>query len=313
MTPQEFGELIRTHREARGLSVEELALRFKLSVHTVRSIEQGTLDNMPHAVYAKGFVRAYAQAVGVSPDDLAEGLAMLFPSDDEDSSRAMPGPIGASVARSSRQTGKLMGVFVSLLLVGLLCGAGWALYTNFDSLKGVVMGSLSAISSPTESSSSASTQEPLNSSAAPAADMASAPHVAPPTPPASTISASSRVPHAALSQEAPSAASGGPEAATALPDPAADAVSPDSPADAATSSAGKQVTLVASDKCWAEVSADGARAREFTMNRGDRSVLQYKNKLELTLGNTGGVTILHNGAPYPHEGKRNEKRKFTFQ
>lgn len=308
MTPQEFGELIRTHREARGLSVEELALRFKLSVHTVRSIEQSTLDNMPHAVYAKGFVRAYAQAVGVPPDDLAEGLAMLFPNDDEDS-RTMPSPIGASVARSPRQSGKLMGIFVSLLLIGLLCGAGWAVYTNFDSLKGLVMGSLSAISSPVESSASVSAPDPPNPPAVPMGDMASAPHVAPPTPPASTISASSRASNTALPPESPS----GPDAATAASEPAGDAASPDSQADAATSSTGKQVTLIALDKCWAEVAADGARAREFMMNRGDRSVLQYKNKLELTLGNAGGVTLLHNGTPYPHEGKRNEKRKFTFQ
>lgn len=312
MTPQEFGELIRTHREARGLSVEELALRFKLSVHTVRSIEQGTLDNMPHAVYAKGFVRAYAQAVGVSPDDLAEGLAMLFPNDEEDS-RTMPGPIGASVTRSPRQSGKLMGIFVSFLLIGLLCGAGWAIYTNFDSLKNFVMGSLSAMSSPVESPASVSVSETPSSPATPAADMAAASHVTPPTPPASTISASSRTSNTALPQEAASAGSGGPEAAVASSEPAGDAASPDSQTDAATPSAGKQVTLVASDKCWAEVSVDGARAREFTMNRGDRSVLQYKNKLELTLGNAGGVTLLHNGAPYPHDGKRNEKRKFIFQ
>lgn len=311
MTPQEFGELIRSHREARGLSIEELALRFKLSVHTVRSIEQGTLDNMPHAVYAKGFVRAYAQAVGVPPDDLAEGLAMLFPNDDEDS-RAMPAPIGASVARGPRHGGKLMGIFVSLLLVGLLCGAGWTVYTNFNSLKELVMGSLSAISSPAESPASVSAPEQLNLPAPSAADMASAPHVAPPMPPASTISASSRASDTPLPQEALSADSGGPEATASPPEPGGGAPSPgSSQADAATS--GKQITIVASDKCWAEVSADGARAREFTMNRGDRSVLQYKSKLELTLGNAGGVTLLHNDKPYPHEGKRNEKRKFTFQ
>jgi cytoskeletal protein RodZ len=41
MTSQEFGELIRTQRERKGLTLEELATRFKLSLSTLRfSIER---------------------------------------------------------------------------------------------------------------------------------------------------------------------------------------------------------------------------------------------------------------------------------
>lgn len=315
MTPEEFGELIRSHREAKGLSVADLAARFKLSSNTIRSIEDGSLDNMPHMVYAKGFVRACAQAVDVSPEDLAEGLAVLFPEDQDDDSPVVPGPLGASVIRSHGLGGKAAGFIFALVFLALIGGAAWFFFASFDTVRDFAEEKVSIFSS--------SVNGPDSGEASAAQ---SAPEAAAPEQPVVASSASSTVrPASNVSADAaPAPVDSGTEGQqAAAPDaPAADAAAgpadstagsmPDAVADAPIVS-GNHVGIRASEDCWVEAAVDNSRARQFTVQAGTYSVLPYKSKLVLVLGNAGGVTLTHNGKAYPLNGRRNERRTFTFQ
>jgi len=303
MTPEEFGELIRSHREAKGLSVADLAARFKLSANTIRSIEDGTLDNMPHMVYAKGFVRSCAQAVDISPEDLAEGLAVLFPEDQDDDAPAVPGPIGASASRSHRQGGNFAGILFALILLALLGGAGWLLYANFDTVKEFAGEAASMFSSSDDGAGAE------NSPAARPAPEEAAPE--------QLAGSSSAQPSPDVFTPDSSGTEGQQVAAPDIPAPdvpivATPDAAPSAVADAAIVS-GKQVGIQATEDCWVEAAVDGSRARRFTVQAGTSSILPYKNKLVLVLGNTGGVTLSHNGKAYPLKGKRNERRTLTFQ
>lgn len=310
MTPEEFGELIRSHREAKGLSVADLAARFKLSANTIRSIEDGSLDNMPHMVYAKGFVRACAQAVDVSPEDLAEGIAVLFPEDQEDDPPAVPGPIGTSASRSYRQGGKATGILFALVILALLGGAGWLLYANFDTVRGFAEDTVSMFSSSDDGS---------DSEEAPVAQ--SAPEESIPEPPVVSPSASS-----VMQPSSDGSANAAPDGSVAEGQQAAAPDVPAADADVQTGAAagsdavagvpivsGKHVGILATEDCWVEAAVDGSRARRFTVLAGTSSVLPYKDKLVLVLGNTGGVSLTHNGRAYSLNGRRNERRTVTFQ
>ncbi|MEZ5447138.1 MAG: DUF4115 domain-containing protein [Gammaproteobacteria bacterium] len=67
---QQLGQRLRQAREARGLNVQDIAARLHLSASVVATIESGAFEQLPAATYARGYMRAYANLVGVNPDTL---------------------------------------------------------------------------------------------------------------------------------------------------------------------------------------------------------------------------------------------------
>lgn len=59
------GQQLRDERERLGITVREVAERLNLSMTTVRAIEADDYARLPGAVYARGYVRAYARLLQV--------------------------------------------------------------------------------------------------------------------------------------------------------------------------------------------------------------------------------------------------------
>jgi cytoskeletal protein RodZ len=62
-----FGVYLKTQREARGISLKMIAERTYIQPEILLYIETERLDQLPEPVYIKGFVRAYAEAIGIDP------------------------------------------------------------------------------------------------------------------------------------------------------------------------------------------------------------------------------------------------------
>ena len=81
-----FGRHLLQERELRGLAREEVARRTKLPPALVEALESGDAGRMPPRAYLLGYLRSYAAAVGLDPDDVvlrwqeAEGVAAPPPS-----------------------------------------------------------------------------------------------------------------------------------------------------------------------------------------------------------------------------------------
>ena len=60
MDLNEIGTALREGRERKGLSVEEVEEKTKISPSVIVALEEGNKARFPHPVYAKGFVRSYA-------------------------------------------------------------------------------------------------------------------------------------------------------------------------------------------------------------------------------------------------------------
>lgn len=69
--PKGVGEQLRTAREGMGLSIEQIAAQTRVSRRQLEKIEQGKFDEIPGRIYAIGFARNYAKAVGLNSDDVA--------------------------------------------------------------------------------------------------------------------------------------------------------------------------------------------------------------------------------------------------
>jgi cytoskeleton protein RodZ len=68
MEPQEepgIGAILKAEREKSGLSHDQVAQITKLRRHYVEALENEEWDNLPAPVFVKGFIRSYAQALGL--------------------------------------------------------------------------------------------------------------------------------------------------------------------------------------------------------------------------------------------------------
>lgn len=65
-----FGTWLRRQREAREISLRQIAERTKISMRYLQAMEDDRFEVLPAPVFAKGFLREYARYVGLSPDDV---------------------------------------------------------------------------------------------------------------------------------------------------------------------------------------------------------------------------------------------------
>lgn len=62
------GEILKNARLKKGLKRVEIARKTKISLKYLRALENNEYDKLPEAAFAKGFIRNYANAVGLDPD-----------------------------------------------------------------------------------------------------------------------------------------------------------------------------------------------------------------------------------------------------
>jgi len=70
LSPQQIGAALRGAREAKGMNVEDVAARLRLASRIVRTLEDGSFDHLPAAIYVRGYLRAYAKLVDVDSTPL---------------------------------------------------------------------------------------------------------------------------------------------------------------------------------------------------------------------------------------------------
>jgi transcriptional regulator with XRE-family HTH domain len=74
-----FGAALRRERERRGLSLAAIAEQTKVSAGLLDGLERGDLSRWPAGIFRRGFVKSYAEAVGLDPADVLAEFARLDP------------------------------------------------------------------------------------------------------------------------------------------------------------------------------------------------------------------------------------------
>jgi transcriptional regulator with XRE-family HTH domain len=70
---------LRRARQARGLTLQDVASVTKLSPRVLRNIELGEFEALPAGLMGRAHVRAYARAVGLDPEEVLRGLIDRLP------------------------------------------------------------------------------------------------------------------------------------------------------------------------------------------------------------------------------------------
>jgi cytoskeleton protein RodZ len=274
-----LGAWLRTQREARGVSLREIADSTKISVRYLEALEHDRFEILPAPVFTRGFLREYARVVGLDPDE-AVNLFLLAADErpelpaEEPSPRAAggPSPLGYGLLL-------LLGV---VLLLGIAALVSWW-----------ARGRTGGPPEPTASPPAAAVQAPGDSAGEPGTAMRAA--GGPAREPAPTPADPTRLEPDSHSVPTPAAAvpvSSAPVAqvATSLP-PA----TPSAPAAAAP----MRLVLEFSEDCWVELVVDGGRRTSELRTSGEVVNVEVERSVLLTVGNVAAVRVEVDGRPFP--------------
>lgn len=69
MAEEGFGQYLRSQRELRQISLEEVAAGTKIGIHLLKALEEERWESLPADVFVKGFIKSYAEYIGLDPED----------------------------------------------------------------------------------------------------------------------------------------------------------------------------------------------------------------------------------------------------
>src|SRR5262245_16303831 len=64
----EFGSTFKARREAKGLSLEQISTETRINTRFLQAIENDDFQVLPGGIFSRGFVRAYAEVLGMDPE-----------------------------------------------------------------------------------------------------------------------------------------------------------------------------------------------------------------------------------------------------
>lgn len=85
-----FGETLRTAREAKGLTTSQLAAATHILVQVIEGLEKENFKRIPAAIYGRGFVKMYCEAVGIDPKPLQDEFTALYANGKSAAAKAPP-------------------------------------------------------------------------------------------------------------------------------------------------------------------------------------------------------------------------------
>jgi transcriptional regulator with XRE-family HTH domain len=86
-----FGPNLRRLRLQRGLTLEQIAERTKVSVALWQGLEENDLSRWPSGVFVRAYVREYANMIGADADATIDELCRWFPQADRRAERLIRG------------------------------------------------------------------------------------------------------------------------------------------------------------------------------------------------------------------------------
>jgi cytoskeleton protein RodZ len=295
------GERLQQARIEQRLTAEDIAKTLRLSVKQIVALESDDYEHLPGPTYVRGYLRAYAQLVGLPGSEVVESYNRLAaPATSEPAApTAAPPPPQLTSADHKMQIATLV---VAVAVVGL--AAAWWFGRAKDQ---------SVATSPL----APSVLQPTTAPGAPEVAVPPAPPAADTAAPVATAPTPVLVPPAAVPSETPKAAAPqAPVAAAVKAQPPAETKAAQPPVTAPSQPAGQpkaRLVLQTTAESWADVRDANNRLLYETLPAGRTITLEGTPPFSVFLGNVDGVRVEYNGRPYDADPyRRGPTARFTL-
>jgi cytoskeletal protein RodZ len=129
----DLGARLKQARQHRGVSLRDIATATKISVVALEALERNDYSRLPGGIFSRAFVRAYALAVGVEPEEAVNEFLVDFTRWEKERERSKKRPeITADDReflerqRRALRTFRMVLVVVVLVVVSAGSYAAWA-------------------------------------------------------------------------------------------------------------------------------------------------------------------------------------------
>jgi cytoskeleton protein RodZ len=286
--PATPGQLLRQAREAMGQSAADVAAKLRMGVKQIQALEAGDYAALPTGTFLRGFVRNYAQAMGLDPKVV---LARL--EETHSPARAVHATPVVEPARQKMAVRTPAGLFASPQLQGVLV-AGVILL-----LAGAVAYWWTFVRGEATRTATTAVPAPLQAAPAPTQTQPETKIEAAQLPP--TEAPAGAVSVAPPQTEAPMAIPVSPQAEPAPKEKAAKTAEPEKKPRAAGSSV---VGLTFSGDSWVEITdANGRVILSKKFRAGDAEEVTGRGPLSVIVGNASNTRMALNGLEFdlsPH-------------
>ncbi len=79
------GQTLADSRESKGLSISDVAIQLNVTQEIINGLERDDYSNLPPAIYTRGYLRSYANLLGIDPEPLLERQKKLTSASDANS------------------------------------------------------------------------------------------------------------------------------------------------------------------------------------------------------------------------------------
>ena len=269
--PEPFGKLLADARRARGMKLQEVSAATKISVAKLQALERDDVESLPGGIFTRGFVRSYAEAVGLDPRDTLAKFETRFP--DQSSVATLHATIEGRANQEfvKRQRTVKGAGWIALVAAAL---AVWVLAGVMpDDEDQPPPGGAADREPPGQMgvTSDDRDQPPPGGTVSGGAEPANAPGFDPVPPPAPPRSPSSALSESERRSDPPPAAAG--------------------------DSAVLTMEIVPTLDCWVQAAADGDRVISRLLRAGERETIVAEGAIELRIGDAAACAFTINQRP----------------
>lgn len=130
----ELGNRLKQEREAKKMSLEDLQTTTKIQKRYLIGVEEGNYSIMPGQFYARAFIKQYADAVGLDPEEIFEEYKNDIPvNEKEDLPQLSRVKTRKQVPAKSTKSWKFLPILFTILAIVAICAI---VYTVVISLSG---------------------------------------------------------------------------------------------------------------------------------------------------------------------------------
>lgn len=117
--PTKPGLYLAYEREKKGFTIEDIAGKLYLSVHTIRALEEDAYALLPELVYVRGYIRSYCRVLGVDPNPVLDMYTANLPKEEDSlhEDLSLSSPIGERQQQLIMIWGSIAVVAIFLILV----------------------------------------------------------------------------------------------------------------------------------------------------------------------------------------------------
>jgi cytoskeleton protein RodZ len=266
-----IGQLLKTTREEKGLTYEEVSKALFIRKRVIEAIEAGNWEVLPHPVYVRGYVTQYASFLKI--EDAVEAamlppappvpeapVAHVAPHMEETTTVVMPKK--EREKRASWWAWEPKKKIVGAAMMGAVV-VGFLVFQNLPKP--------SYAPAPAQSGASSQQQTTL----------------AAPMEAASTVPAAEASPYQTVETS-------GSQPIEASPSQPASPGPYDKQEERIVLET-KKLTIACQERTWVRIIIDGTETKEFTLNPEEVVMLNAKDRFDLLIGNAAGVKLIYNG------------------